>query len=143
MSKETYVLTLTHEQAQVVLDALELYARLRIGQFEHITEKLLDTPNVDEYCQRRDCANNLLRIVAEVIFDRDSRGFLDCCPDVQHRQLWGIYVALRFQMAWYDHPAGGAGVDFYPPMSLSGEPVPPCQVFRNGKECTKKTNRFG
>lgn len=57
---EKVVLTLTREQAQMVEDACELYARLRIGQFERIVEMMLDVRDAENYCERRDTATALL-----------------------------------------------------------------------------------
>ena len=37
MAEEKYVLTLTRDQALVAQNALELYARLKIGQFNRIS----------------------------------------------------------------------------------------------------------
>lgn len=61
-----YVLTLSPEQALVVEQACELYARLNIGQLETITEKLLDDYSASDYGLRRDAANSLLRAAAEI-----------------------------------------------------------------------------
>ena len=50
---ERYVITLTPEQEIITEQALELLARLHIGQFERIEELLCD-PRDTDYCQRRD-----------------------------------------------------------------------------------------
>ena len=63
--EERYVLTLTPEQEYIVEQALELLARLHIGQFERIAELLCD-PRDTDYCQRRDLARDLLRLAALV-----------------------------------------------------------------------------
>ncbi len=75
---EKVVLTLTREQAQMVEDACELYARLRIGQFERIAEMMLDVRDAENYCERRDTATALLQTVACVIFGRTACGTPDC-----------------------------------------------------------------
>lgn len=53
------ILEMTREQAQIVERACELLARLRLGQFEHITEACLDFGSA-EYCKRRDYVNPFL-----------------------------------------------------------------------------------
>ena len=109
MAEEKYVLTLTRDQALVAQNALELYARLKIGQFNRISELMLDVRSVDEYCKRRDLANDLLQIVAGITYGKNAYG----CPDVQkdalHRRAWNIYATLRYHMAWHDNPEGGIG----------------------------------
>lgn len=119
---EKYILTLTREQAQVAQNALELYARLKIGQFDRITELMLDVRSVDEYCQRRDLANDLLKIVACIIFGRNDYGQPKCEKDALHHRAWNIYTALRYQMAWHDRPEGGWGLHFDKPYPWGGEP---------------------
>lgn len=39
---ERVIVEMTREQAQAVMDATELLARLEIGQFEEITWKMID-----------------------------------------------------------------------------------------------------
>ena len=130
-SEEKYILTLTREQAQTVMDALELYARLRIGQFNRITELLLDVQNADDYCKRREIANDLLNIAACVIFGKNAYGQPECQKDNLHHRAWNIYAALRYKMAWHDHPEGGWTVCFDKPRPWGGEPVPKCEVMDN------------
>lgn len=127
-SEEKYILTLTRDQAIATMDALELYARLRIGQFNRITELLLDVQNADDYCKRREIANDLLNIVACVIFGKNAYGHPDCKKDKLHSRMWNIYAALRYKMAWHDHPEGGWTVNFDEPFPWDGEAVPDCKV---------------
>lgn len=128
MTEEKYVLTLTREQAITAQNALELYARLKIGQLDRITELMLEARSVDEYLQRRNDANDLLKVVACIIFGRNEYGKPDCQKDALHYRAWNIYAALRYQMAWHDHPEGGWGVHFDKPYPLGGEAVPECRV---------------
>lgn len=69
---EKYILELTRKQAEAVKDACELYARLKIGQFERITEMLLDVQNAKDYCERRDLANDALKVA--------TNHFTGCAP---------------------------------------------------------------
>lgn len=134
-SEEKYVLTLTREQAITAQNALELYARLRIGQFEHISEKLLDFGlGVDEYCRRRDIANDLLGLAACILFGKNQYGRPDTKKDNLHHRAWNIYEALRYRMAWHDHPEGGWGVCFDEPYPWGNEPVPQCVITEHERE---------
>lgn len=118
MTEEKYVLTLTREQAITAQNALELYARLKIGQFERITELMLETRSVDEYLQRRKDANDLLGVAACIVFGRNEYDKPDCQKDALHYRAWNIYTALRYQMAWHDRPEGGWGVHFEQALSF-------------------------
>ncbi len=124
-----YVLRLTPEQARVTRDALELYARLKIGQFEQITELTLDVRNANDYCTRREFANSLLKEVACIIFGQDQYGQPGCKRDRFHYIAWNIYTTIRYYMAWNENPAGGMGVSFDKPYSYGGEPVPECEII--------------
>lgn len=132
---EKYVLTLTRDQAITTKNALELYARLKIGQFERITELMLDVRNVDEYCRRRDLANDLLKVVACIIFGRNQYGFPSVEKDELHHRAWNIYAALRYHMAWHDDPSGNSwSVVFDKPYPYGGESIPGCRVVPGNGE---------
>lgn len=125
---EKYVLTLTREQAVVTRDALELYARLRIGQFKRITEMMLDVRSADEYCQRRGVADDILNAAACIIFGRNEYGRPNFKEDALYHRAWNIYSEIRYRMAWHDYPQGGYGVSFDKPYPCGGEPVPDCRI---------------
>ena len=55
--EERVTLTMNREQARVVERACELLACLNVGQFNIITEMLMDSRRgMDDYCWRRDMA---------------------------------------------------------------------------------------
>lgn len=126
--EERYVLTLTPEQEYIVEQALELLARLHIGQFESIAELLCD-PRDKDYCKRRDLARDLFRLAAIVVFGRSAYNY----PDVkekskEHEQAWTIYSVLRYTRSWHENPRGGITVNYDEPLNLAGEPMPKCKV---------------
>ena len=125
---EKYILELSREQAIMVKQACEMFARLKIGQFERITEMLLDVQNAKDYCERRDLANGLLKAVACIIFGSNKYGTLDVKKDRYHHRAWNIYAAIRYKMAWHDEPKGGWAVCFDEPYPYGGEPVPKCTI---------------
>lgn len=127
--EEQYILTLTRDQAVMVKQACELYARLRIGQFEHITEKILDVRDVTDYCNRRDSANDLLKAAACIILGKNIYGTPEGKKDKPHCRAWNIYAAIRYCMAWHDNPEGGWAVCFDKPFPWGGEAVPECKVI--------------
>lgn len=126
---EKVELILSREQAEMVKDACELYARLRIGQLERIVEMMLDVRGAEDYCERRDTATALLRTVACIIFGRTAYGSPDCKKDALHHRAWNIYAALRHSLAWHDNPQGGWSVCYDEPYPWGGEAVPECRVI--------------
>lgn len=131
--EERYVLTLTPEQEYIVEQALELLARLHIGQFERIAELLCDPRDID-YCKRRDLARDLLRLAAIVVFGRNACNY----PDIngkseEHEWAWTIYSVLRHARSWHENPEGGFTVNYDEPLNLTGGPMPKCEIKQEDK----------
>ena len=127
---ETITLTMTREQAQAVMDATELLARLEIGQFKEICWKMLDRFNGPDGFDsaRRDRAEQYLDAACCMIF-----GMKDGWPDIgeksiQHERCWAVYTTIRHALAWHDHPEGNPySVLFDKPMGY-GENMPKCEI---------------
>ena len=131
---EKIILEMTREQAQAVMDATELLARLEIGQFEEITWKMIEhfrghdrdgKPTFDD--RSRDLANAYLKCACLAVF-----GVKNGWPNIgeknlQHHRCWAVYATIRHALAWHDRPEGGYTVDFQEPLAY-GEPLPKCEV---------------
>lgn len=129
--KVQYKLLLNEEQARVVARACELYCRLHIGQMDEISHELLLKETREDICQRRTEADNLLLRLKKLFFPTlQGHGH---SYGVGHDSLadraWNVYIALRYRISWHEHPEGGIGVNFDPPMQLSGEPIPTCEII--------------
>lgn len=66
---------MTDEQAQTVATACEFYARIRMGQFQEIYWKCLEVKNIDDYCVRRDKAEEFLLSARSQIYPDLSPSF--------------------------------------------------------------------
>jgi len=68
--KEVVVLEMTREQAQIVMNATELLARLHIGQFKEITWQFIEKFRKDGHfdSERRDAVDDLLEQICRMIF---------------------------------------------------------------------------
>lgn len=136
-NESRYILALTPEQTMIVEQACELLARLHIGQFERITEMLLDfRRGMEDYCHRRDMANDLLRLAALTIFGRDNYNHPDIhAQSEEHKRAWMIYSVLRYTRSWHENPNGGYTVNFDKPMNLIGdEPMPRCVIRKETQD---------
>lgn len=135
MSVQNEVVTLefTRDQALVVEQACELLARLRIGQFNRITEMMLK-PNADtdlrDYCFRRDRANDALALASRLIYGETSYGAPDCQKDELYQRAWNIFSVLRYTRSWHDNPNGGFSVCYDKPMSFIDERLPKCGITK-------------
>lgn len=125
-----YRLLLTPEQAYIVSRACELYSRLRLGQLHELNDDLLLIQSKDNICERRNTANELLFKLKELYFPQ-LQG-LGHSYGVGHDEYadrsWNVHHALRYKMAWTEHPEGGIGVNFDPPWPFMNEPAPPCDT---------------
>lgn len=131
--QERYILTLSPDQEYITEQALELLARIHIGQFERVAELLCDPRDID-YCKRRDLARDLLRLAAIVVFGRNACNY----PDIngkseEHERAWTIYSVLRHARSWHENPEGGFTVNYDEPLNLTGGPMPKCEIIQNGK----------
>ena len=128
---EKITIEMTREQANAVMMATDLLARLEIGQFKEVSWKMLGH-FVDENGHfdgaRRDRADELLEQVARTVFGVNMYGW----PDVKeksilHERCWAVYATIRYVLAWHDHPEGGPTVNFHKPMGY-GEKMPKCMI---------------
>lgn len=132
--KERYILILTPEQEYIVEQALELLARLHIGQFERVAELLCD-PRDTDYSKRRDLARDLLRLAAIVVFGRSACNYPDIKEKSEEYELaWTIYSVLRYTRSWHENPEGGFTVNYDEPINLAGGKMPKCKVATKEEE---------
>lgn len=119
---DTIELTLTPEHAEIVSKACELYARIKMGQFDEIPFLCLSHQLVgDEYCARREGAEKSLLEARKFIYpELHGRGhsygvgkFADA------DRAFDVYQVLRYALG-----------DPREPFQL-GEPLPVCKI-KNG-----------
>lgn len=124
-----YVLELTPEQSRAIQRACEFYARMRFGQFQEVTWQLMNFRD-DDFCERRDKAEDLLFEARKFIYpELETRGHsYGVGRDYEADSAWEVYEALRYEMAWHEHPEGGITVNFDQPMRFAGAGVPKCFV---------------
>ena len=126
----TYTLTMDAETARVVSRACEFYARILFGQWEELSWEMI--------LQDRTYANR--RPECEAFLERAQ---MAAFPDLVHGRSYGVghdrtadtawnaYQAIRYAIAWHDHPEGVLAVCFDKPMKFSDAPMPKCEVMKN------------
>lgn len=118
-----YKLTLNSKQAESALKAVELLMRLKLGQFNELPFALI--VGDAKFCEKRDEAAPFLHQIENIYFgDRtpDDRDW----KDEEWYRLYNIYQVLRYSIHKAEHPES-KGVDSYPPMRFSDEPLPECE----------------
>lgn len=134
--EERVTLEMSREAALICEHALELYARLKLGQFREITWKIMPNDwkegNFDRWIQERDFANELLEMAAKHVFGTNSWGQLDIkVRDEDEMRAWELYTTLRYTRMWHDYPEDGSNfwsVAYDEPMSQSGDKMPKCEI---------------
>ena len=116
-----YTLTMNSKQAHIVNNAVELYMRLKLGQYDQLPYALIDLARKD-YCERRDDAKYFLKKAFDKM--QDYKGPTDW-KDEEWHTLYNIHQAIRYQIHLAEHP-GSSGVDSYEPSDFGGVGIPKC-----------------
>jgi len=113
--------TMTPEQASVVVDALDLFSRLHIGQWHTLAEQFSD----------RLPDRETVALMENTLFDARQLAFpeltggpnhshgMSGCPSEAGKVAWDVLQVIRHTRAWARDPEGGIQVYFNPPRFLS------------------------
>lgn len=132
---EKITLELTREHAQVVQDACEMLMRLKLGQTGYAVDTLIGFPKPDrdmdmnEYCLRRDMANDILKTALRVLLGDNKYGQPDSAKDEEESMAYEVWGTLRHTLYLHD----GGEYDTYDvrsrePLNESGLTMPKCWV---------------
>jgi hypothetical protein len=145
--KTAYVLTLNERQARITAAALEEYFRLRMGQFEDLSNEIaasgenVHDPNdpehsrkFNDYIDRRDLISEKLREVVRIAWPRGTVGRVPTEAYVAG-DIWRV---IRYTMAWHEHPQGGDWVDFAMPIIQGDEPLAECVAREDNGNAKEK-----
>lgn len=117
-----YCMTMTEEQARLVIRALDFFSRMRMGQWGELA-RLTPPPsngNIADYQAARDTVEDLLLQARDIVMPelRDMRSFYSSYSVHKFddsRAAWHTLQAIRSCIAWHNNPAGGWTVDFDKP----------------------------
>jgi len=131
---QNYTLTVTRHQAGVIQDALEAYARLRMGQINTvITDAFLDRYANKEY------PGFTYDVVQQLCGELKKQIFPELFPGAyygvgakvypERDVAWDVHSVIRHRLAWDRLADEGKekpdfyGVQYNQPMRFSGEPL--------------------
>jgi hypothetical protein len=142
MSDHKYTLHLTERQARVIIDALDLFSRIGMGQLKEVSYVLRQNP-LPEPEAERDARITLLSDIRERL-DMLSRywnangfsGITSKSISDRFRIAWDILQVIRHRLAWDQKPEGGITVDFDEPMVTAREFLPTISLVKTAKELT-------
>lgn len=125
-----YKIELTEKQFIVLSNALELYGRIGMGQFEEILNWKFKWNNTDTYI------NNFIR--SSLTFIKCAltglewnayRGIASEEVPEDCKISYDIYQVIRNKIAWTNNPEGGILASFDKPMKISSQKLPTCEVI--------------
>ena len=126
---DTYTLTMDAETARVVSRACEFYARILFGQWDEISWEM--TLRDKTFMDRRQECERFLGLARAAAFPILAPGAsYGVGHDRTSDTAWNAYQAIRYAIAWHDHPEGGITVNFDTPLRVSDAPMPKCEVVK-------------
>jgi hypothetical protein len=119
-----YNLTLTEKQAGVLIDALDLYTRIGLGQFEEVVQVYDRNLKLDH--ETRDRIKSLLDAAKREAGhpSNGSYGIHNEKVDDVFRAAFDIKQVVRNKLAWDRNPKGGIQVQFDKPDPISQMGLP-------------------
>jgi len=140
MTDKQYVLTLTETQAQVLIQALEVMARLGIGQFRDALDLLpLKEIFPAGWHEDMEAIGRILSkyMIGNVDGYRSSLGISHADTSPQAKSAWDMYQVIRHRLAWDRAYSDGIvaspdaprdwskmlGVHYDEPMRMGPEPL--------------------
>lgn len=135
-------LELTNEEVYTVIDTLDFYSRIWIGQYDEINSLLrlhgcVGTANFEN----EDCKEDYLKLRSILLPELAGEDF-NCSLGIWSaetnscaKSAYDMQQIIRYTQAWYIHPEGGISVNFNTPV-LEGElPQIKCECRGNAAEC--------
>ena len=131
-----FVLEVNEKRAELIRNALELYIRIRIGQWHETAEVCMRTDSElsgEDYYERKEQMRPLLGEARAIWFPelgKDLSGNYGVSKFADTRIAYDVFQVLRHRMSWVLHPEGSWTVDFDRPAQFSDQPFPLCEVKR-------------
>ena len=115
------ILEMNQKQAIVLMDALETFSRIKMGQFDVIQTAFVlrdfDRQIASSY------AKALRRTIMPELSDNAYYGIFSKEAGTG-AEAWDVYQVIRHAIAWKRNPRGGMTIDYDKPMAASKEPLP-------------------
>ena len=139
MEEKKFLLELTENQMRLIKEALEEYFRIRMNQWwdlsDSLTSKNMDfsseNPNHDKIFQdfiiRRECVRESLEAVGRMLW-----GTMNNQKSEEQLIAEDIWHVIRYRLFIESGSTDTWRVDAYPPLLVSGEPAPKCEVMEQG-----------
>jgi hypothetical protein len=135
-----YKLTVSEQQAAIIANALDLFSRIGLGQFEEIM-RVYDRNHVVPL-EAREQARNFLKAAKIEVGHTSNGSFGIHSPKVSDdfRAAYDLLQVIRHRLAWDRNPEGNRPqVDFDPPSPTSALPL--AQISQVGNKADEADAR--
>ena len=133
-------ITLKDKEIVTARNALEMYIAIHLGRYGDILMMYRFCCEKDDFeklwSRTEECESHLKHIrnllmpdLREYTLNGANRGIFQPIVDDRARDAYDMLQCIRFTYAWYKHPEGGHGVDFYEPMIRGRYPKPECRAY--------------
>ena len=141
MEEKRFILELNEKQLRIVNEALEEYFRIRMGQWWDLSDSLAsknldfspENPNheqiLNSFIIYRDCVREALEAVGRMLW-----GNMNNPKSEEQLIAEDIWRVIRYRLYLESGSTDTWRVDAYPPIFVSGEPAPICEVVEKEKE---------
>jgi hypothetical protein len=124
MDTNLYNLTLDEEQLRVLMEALDMYSRLGMGQIDIVLtstnnpliKRIWENKSGDEV---KDLSKQIKKLIFPELSDNAYYGIFNNKTPESSKISWDILQVVRYRLAWDKHPDGGYTVDFGDPLQSS------------------------
>ena len=122
-----YTLKMNSDQARACLNAVELLMRLKLNQAFTFNDSICGW-NVDDWNDWHEATRHVETALGLLFKCREPETW----KDPEWYRLYNLYQVIRYQVHMAENPTG-TGVDSYPPIQFTDEPLPECAHVK--KEC--------
>ena len=132
-----FALEVNEKQAELMMEALDLYIRIRIGQWNKAAEICMQHEcdlAAEDYCEREEKMRSLIGEARGICFPelgRDLCGSYGVGKFDDTRAAYDVFQVLRHELSWARHPKGAWTVDFDKPTPFSDLPMPVCEKLKD------------
>lgn len=129
-AEQQFVLTLTASQAQTLVEALDMFSRIGIGQI-HEVENVVTRYGMDRKEHNYEAVRNALDFVRRELMGFEPGGSYGIFHKKVHnvfKDAWDLQQVIRYVLAWTKNPEGGFGVNFHDPLKSGESPLATMEV---------------
>ena len=117
----------SNDQADIILQALEDFFRLRMGQADCVAQSLVDDVadlhDIDNYCDKREMLESAYRMVVNIAYPRSNHSSDTC------RNASDLWCCIRYAIyKAKSHDPDSWDVRSSEPIQLGTEPLPKVEV---------------